>query len=119
MTQPQREALFDILSLAIHADAHLSLAEEDLLQQPFVAKGWKSEFPKDLFIEESFDRAREAADSDDAVMDYLMDRAEVFATKAAQAEACGVIKGILEADGVNAEENEFYNLFIQALPRAK
>jgi len=119
MTQVHREALFDILSLAIYADAHISIAEEDLLQQAFIAKGWKSEFPKSLFVEESMARAREAADSDDAVMDYLMDRAEVFTTKAAQAEACAVVKGILEGDGMTADENEFYNLLIQALPKAK
>ena len=116
MTQPQREALFDLLALSIYADAHISLVEEDLLKQTFVKKGWQSDYPKDLFIEESFARAREAADSDETVFDYLNERAAVFTTKAAQKDACEVLKKILEADGQTAEENEFYSLFIQALP---
>jgi len=119
MTQPQREALFDLLALSIFADAHLSLTEEDLVQEAFVKKGWKSDYPKSLFIEESFARAREAAESDDGVADYLADRAEVFSTKTAQKEALEVVKGILESDGMTAEENEFFSLLIQALPRVK
>lgn len=119
MTQEQREALFDILTLAIYADAHVSLAEEDLARQTFVKKGWKSTLPKSLFIEESYARAREAADSDDAMMDYLAERASAFTTKAAQKEACATVKKILESDGETAEENEFFNLLIQSLPHTR
>ncbi len=119
MTQPQREALFDLLSLSIYADAHISLTEEDLVQSTFVAKGWKSEFPKSLFIEESFNRAREAAESDDGTMDYLTERAAIFTTKTSQAEALAAVKTILESDGMAPEENEFFNLLVQAMPKAK
>ncbi len=119
MTQPQREALFDLLSLSIYADAHVSLAEEDLLKQAFVKKGWKSEYPKNLFIDESFARAREAADSDEAMFDYLNERAAIFTTRGVQQEACEILKTILEVDGETAEENEFYSLFVQALPMLK
>lgn len=119
MTQPQREALFDLLALSIYADAHISLAEEDLLQQAFVKKGWVSEYPKSLFIEESFARAREAAESDDTVFDYLNERAAVFTSKASQKEACDVVKKILQGDGMTPDENEFFNLLTQALPPTK
>lgn len=119
MTQPQREALFDLLSLSIYADAHISLVEEDLVQSAFVAKGWKSEYPKSLFIEESFARAREVAESDDTVFDYLTERAAVFTTKTTQAEVLGTVKNLLERDGMTADENEFFNLLIQAMPKAK
>lgn len=117
MTQTQREALFDLLALSIYADAHVSLAEEDLLKQAFVKKGWKSELPKQHFIDLSFARAREAAESDDAMIDYLTERAEAFDSKKAQKEACDILKKILEVDGETAEENEFYALFEQSLPR--
>jgi hypothetical protein len=119
MTQSQREALFDLLALSIYADAHVSLAEEDLLKQTFVKKGWKSDYPKNLFIEESFARAREAADSDEAMFDYLNERAAVFTSRSMQKEACEILKSILEADGETAEENEFYSLFVQSLPMLK
>jgi hypothetical protein len=119
MTQPQREALFDLLALSIYADAHVSLVEEDLLKQAFVKKGWKSEYPKDLFIEESFARAREVAEDDEAVFDYMNERAALFSSRSVQKEAAEILKSILEADGETAEENEFYSLFIQSLPMVK
>lgn len=119
MTQPQREALFDLLSLSMYADAHISLVEEDLVQSAFVAKGWKSEYPKSLFIEESFARAREIADSDDTIVDYLTERAAAFTTKTAQAEALTILKEILERDGMTPDENEFFSLLVQAMPKAK
>lgn len=119
MTQAQREALFDILTLSIYADAHISLTEEMLLESAFIAKGWTSEYPKSLFIEESFARAREIAEEDDATFDYLTERAAVFTTKTAQAEALGIVKNILERDGMTPDENEFFSLLIQAMPRAK
>ena len=117
MTQTQREALFDLLTLSIYADAHISLTEERLLESAIVAEGWDSEYPKSLFMEESFARAREAADSDDAMFDYINERALAFTTKAAQKEVLGVVKNILKSDGETPEENEFYSLLVQALPK--
>ncbi|MCB1276142.1 hypothetical protein [Prosthecobacter sp.] len=117
MKQPEREALFDLLTLSIYADAHVSLTEERLLESAFIAEGWESEYPKSLFIDESFARAREAADSDDAMFDYINERAQAFTTKTAQKEVLGVVKNILKSDGESPEENEFYSLLVQALPK--
>lgn len=117
MKQPQREALFDLLTLSIYADAHISLTEERLLESAFIAEGWDSEYPKSLFLDESLARAREAADSDDAMFDYINEKAQAFTTKALQKEVLGVVKNILKSDGETAEENEFYSLLVQALPK--
>ncbi|MDZ4402167.1 hypothetical protein [Prosthecobacter sp.] len=117
MTQDHREALFELLTLSIYADAHVSLTEERLLESAFIAEGWDSEYPKSLFIEESFAKAREAADSDDAMFDYISAKAQLFTTKASQKEVLGVVKNILASDGETPEENEFYNLLVQAMPK--
>ncbi len=117
MTQKNREALFDLLTLSIYADAHISLTEQRLLDSAIIAEGWDSEYPKSLFMEESFARAREAADSDDAIFDYINEKAQVFTTKGVQKEVLGVVKNILKSDGETPEENEFYSLLVQALPK--
>ena len=78
MTQLQREALFDLLTLSIYADHHISLTEEALVESAFIAEGWESEYPKSLFLEKSFARARVAADSDEAMAAYLAERAAAF-----------------------------------------
>jgi len=117
MKQPQREALFDLLSLSIYADAHISLTEERLLESAFIAEGWDSEYPKSLFIDESMARAREMSENADDMFDYINEKAQFFTTKATQKEVLGVVKNILKSDGETHEENEFYNLLVQALPK--
>lgn len=117
MTQTQREALFDLLTLSMYADAHISLTEERLVESAFIAEGWESEYPKSLFLDESLARAREAADSDDSMFDYINARAQAFTTKDSQKEVLGVVKNILKSDGESPEENEFYSLLVQALPK--
>ncbi len=117
MKQPQREALFDLLSLSIYADAHISLTEERLLESAFIAEGWDSEYPKSLFIDESMARAREMSENADDMFDYINEKAQLFTTKATQKEVLGVVKNILKSDGETHEENEFYNLLVQALPK--
>ncbi|MFO1484357.1 MAG: hypothetical protein U1F71_13445 [Verrucomicrobiaceae bacterium] len=117
MTQKQREALFDLLTLSMYADAHISLREEHLAESAFIAEGWESEYPKSLFIDESFARARAMSESDDTMIDYMNERAQAFTTKEAQAEVLGVIKNILKSDGEKPAENEFYSLLVQALPK--
>lgn len=118
LTQSQREALFDLLTLSLYADAHISLKEEHLLDSAFIAEGWEAKYPKSLFIEQSFARAREMADTDDTMIDYMTERAQAFTSKASQKEVLGVVKNILKSDGESATENEFYNLLVQALPKA-
>jgi hypothetical protein len=117
MTQKQREALFDLLTLSLYADAHISLREEHLLESAFIAEGWDSKYPNSLFIDESFARAREMAEDEDSMFDYMTDRAQNFTTKAAQKEVLGVIQNILKSDGETPAENEFYSLLAQALPK--
>lgn len=117
MNQPQREALFDLLTLSIYADHHISLTEEALLESAFIAEGWESEYPKSLFLEKSFVRARVAADTDDAMAAYLAERAGVFDDEASQAEVYGVIKNVVTRDGLVADDVKFLSLLKAALPK--
>jgi len=116
MTQTQREALFDLLTLSLYADGHISLTEEALIESAFIAEGWQSDYPKSLFIEKSFVRARAAAESEVRMLEYLGARAEVFTDLASQAEAIGVVTNLLARDGLTPEENRFIAALHQALP---
>lgn len=116
MTQIQREALFDLLTLSIYADSHISLTEEALLESAFIAEGWDSEYPKTLFLEKSFARARAAAESDEATQAYVAERAAAFTDAAIQAEAVGVVTNLISRDGLTAEECSFINLLKTSLP---
>lgn len=119
MTQKQREALFDLITLAPYSDAHISLAEERLAESAFIAEGWESEHPKSLFLEQSIARAREAAESDEATADYIASRAALFTDSGSQTEAFGVVKGVISRDGMNSDESAFLAKLKNAFPATK
>jgi hypothetical protein len=116
MNQAQREALFDLLTLSIYADQHVSLTEEALLESAFIAEGWASEYPKSLFLEKSFARARAAAESEEAMAAYVAERARVFNDAGAKKEALGVVRNVLARDGLAAGEMSFLARLEAALP---
>ncbi len=117
LTQAQREALFDLITLAPYSDSHLSLAEESLAESAYIAEGWESEHPKSLFLEQSLARAREAADSDEATEQYIASRAALFTDQGSQTEAFGVVRGVLARDGENSGEHAFLMKLQAALPK--
>lgn len=119
MTQKQREALFDILTLSIYSDSHVALEEERLLELAFVAEGWESAHPKPLFLDQSNARARAAAESDETMNAYIMEKAAAFTTSESQTEALGVVKNVIGRDGLVPAENAFLGRLHAAFPKLK
>ena len=117
MTQKQREALFDLITLAPYSDSHLSIAEENLAESAFIAEGWESEHPKSLFLEQSLARARAAAETDETMAGYIVRCAANFTDAESQTEAYGVVGNIVGRDGLNAPESAFLAKLKAALPK--
>lgn len=117
LTQPQREALFDLITLATYADSHLSLKEEALMESALLAEGWDSRYPKSLFLDKSRARAREAVE-DEVVLDaYLASRAALFCTSDEQTTALGLIRDVIARDGIVPEEHVFLVRLNDAFPK--
>lgn len=117
MTQKQREALFDLITLAPYSDSHLSITEENLAESAFIAEGWESEHPKSLFLEQSLARARAAADADETMAEYLAKCAANFTDAGSQTEAYGVVSNVVGRDGLNASESAFLGKLKAAFPK--
>jgi hypothetical protein len=97
----------------------VSLTEEALLESAFIAEGWESEYPKSLFLEKSFARARVAADSEEATAAYVAERAKAFDDEGAQKEALGVVRNVLTRDGLAAGEMSFLSRLEAAMPKGR
>lgn len=119
MTQKQREALFDLITLATYADGHISIREEELAESAFIAEGWQSEYPKSLYLEKSIAKARAATESEDAAQAYLAALAGEFTDHASQVEAFGVVQGVISRDGLAAADNIFLSKLRHAFPKVK
>lgn len=118
MTQPQREALIELLLLAIHTDSHISLTEEEALERAIAEQGWDSEYPRNLFLEKAAAAARAASESEESIKDFVKQRAAFFTTAPAQAAAYSVVHQVLSPDGVAEEEHAFLARLNKAFPDA-
>ena len=107
MTQPQREALIDLLVLSIFMDSHLSLKEDDALHAALDSLGWEALKPREIFFCSSMSRARKASDSDATLSAYLEQRAGVFGDPTSQATALDLLQRVLAGDGVAPAEAAF------------
>jgi hypothetical protein len=106
MTQPQREAVLDLVILALFADSHLSLKEDARLQEALDKIGWESVKPREIFFCNSMNRARKASDSDATTDEYIAARVKDLNVWS-KAETISLLESLLASDGVTAVESEF------------
>lgn len=106
MTQPQREAVLDLVILAMFADSHLSLKEDARMQEALDKIGWESSKPREIFFCNSMNRARKASDSAAATDEYISGRVKEL-NFWSKTEAMSLLESLLASDGVTAEESAF------------
>lgn len=107
MTQDSREALIELLFLALYLDDHLSLAEDGVVTDALEAIGWESPHPREICILKAFSKAREAHTCDLKTEEYLAVRAEVIKKAGAEATALTWLYKVLGADGISATEDRY------------
>lgn len=107
MTQPQREALLDLLHIALLTDSHISLKEDEQLQTVIDAIGWSSPRPREIHMLNSMAKARRASDSAETSAEFIAARATHFHTAASQEEAVTALQSLLSSDGLSTEETAF------------
>ncbi len=118
MTQQQREALIELLLLAIYTDAHISLTEEEALERAVTEQGWDSPYPKSLFLGKAAAAARAASESEVATTAFINERAAFFNSEPVQAVAYSIVHQVLSPDGIADSEHAFLSLLSQAFPKA-
>lgn len=107
MTQTSRQALVELLFLALYLDDFLSLAEDELLGKALDALGWESPNPREIFIFSAFSAAREAAACPLKTEKFLNERADLIHADGEAAAAMIWLHKILAADGLTASEERF------------
>ena len=107
MTQDSRQSLVELLFLSLYLDDHLSLAEDEVLNNALDALGWESSLPRETFSFSAFAAARGAA-ADAIKSDYfLATRADVIKRDGGEAEALTWLYKVLGSDGLTDSEKRF------------
>lgn len=107
MTQDSRKALIELLFLSLYMDNHVSLAEDEVLNEALESLGWESESPREPFIFKAFASSREAFGSLEKAEAFLNTRAITIKSAGDEGEAFTWLTRVLAADGLTAGEKYF------------
>ncbi len=106
--QAEREAIVDLLIMAIYVDNHLSLAESKELEESTDALGWESVTDLETYISTATARARDARSDEGLRAEYINFVAERLTTYAGKERALELLNKVFLADGKNEVEKAFF-----------
>src|ERR1700751_1698097 len=106
LTQPQREAIVDLLNYCMYADNLVMLAEDRLITDTVAKFTWDSKVPFDQFAMRSIDNARNARENQGYRDRFLASIRDRLGTAAVKGQAVGLGQELFVADGARSDEEE-------------
>lgn len=107
MTQDSRQVLIELLFLSLYMDNHLSLAEDEVLNDALDSLGWDSDIPREKFIFRAFSTARDAITSLEKTQAFFDSRTAIIIRDGSQADSLTWLSKVLGSDGLTATEKYF------------
>ena len=106
LTQPQREAIVDLLNYCMYADNLVMLAEDRLITDTVAKFTWESKVPFDQFALRSIDNARNARENQGYRERFLGSIKDRLDTAEVKRQALDLCQELFVADGALADEEE-------------
>jgi hypothetical protein len=107
MTQDSRQVLIELLFLSLYMDNHLSLAEDEVLNDALDSLGWDSPTSRENFIFKAFSSARDAMTSLEKTQQFFDARTAIIKKDGVEADSLTWLSKVLGADGLTATEKYF------------
>jgi hypothetical protein len=106
LTQPQREAIVDLLNYCMYADNLVFLAEDRLITDTVAKFNWDPKVPFDQFEVRSVSNARNASESQVYRDQFLASIRDRLDTAAVKGQALDLDQELFLADGARSEEED-------------
>ena len=106
LTQPQREAIVDLLNYCMYADDLVFLAEDRLIADTVAKFNWDPKMPFDQFDARSIGNARNARESQVYRDQFLTSIRDRLGTAAVKGKALGLCQELFVADGARSDEED-------------
>ena len=106
LTQPQREAIVDLLCYCMYADNLVMLAEDRLITDTVAKFSWESKTPFDQFAVRSVGNARNARESQVDRNKFLASIKDRLDTAAVKGKALNLCQELFLADGARSDEED-------------
>ena len=115
-TESQRQAVLDLLVLAMYADGHLASAEDARVQRWLVAMGYASEFERNHQFNAAVARVRQQAQLPAMAEAHAATLAQAFTTQEQRRRVHDVLEDLLKSDDkVATQESAFLSVIRQQL----
>lgn len=108
IAQSEREAIIDLLLMAIYADNHISLDESQALEDSIDGLGWESGTGLSMYINDATNKVRDAQVDEATSKDFIENIATRLDSKASKEKALSLLIALFDADGTSVEEASFY-----------
>jgi len=106
LTQPQREAIVDLLNYCMYADNFVFLAEDRVITDTVANFNWDPKLPFDQFDARSIDNARNARENPGYRDQFLASIRDRLDTAAVKRQALDLCQELFLADGARSDEEE-------------
>src|SRR5439155_1751853 len=106
LTQPQREAIVDLLNYCMYADNLVFLAEDRLIADTVARFNWDPKIPFDQFDAKSINNARTARESQVYRDQFLAWIRDSLGTAAVKGQALDLCQELFLADGARSDEED-------------
>src|SRR5262249_33996850 len=106
LSQPQREAIVDLLCYCMYADNLIMLAEDRLIADTVAKFNWESKVPFDQFAVRSIDNARNARENQGYKDRFLASIRDRLDTAEAKGKALDLCQELFLADGARSDEED-------------
>ena len=106
LTQPQREAIVDLLNYCMYADNLIFLAEDRLIADTVAKFNWDPKIPFDQFDVRSIGNARDARESQVYRNKFLASISDRLSTDAVKGQALDLCQELFLADGARSDEED-------------
>lgn len=108
LEQAEREAIVDLLLLAMYVDGHVSLSESQEFDAATDAMGWASTTAPSVYFSTATDRARSASSSEDSTAQLIQYVSERLQSVDARARAMDLLNRLFLSDGRTEKEKDFF-----------
>ncbi|MGJ8637966.1 MAG: hypothetical protein ACSHYA_01115 [Opitutaceae bacterium] len=106
--QPEREAIIDLLLLAIYIDGHLSLSESNEFDGAADSLGWESSTDISVYMNSATDRARNARLNEESVAELITWVGQRLTSAGSKERALELLNRLLMSDGKTEVEKTFF-----------
>jgi hypothetical protein len=106
LTQPQREAIVDLLNYCMYVDNLIFLAEDRVIADTVAKFNWDPKIPFDQFDVRSIENARNATENQGYRDRFLTSIRDRLGTAAVKGQALELCQELFVADGARSDEED-------------